>query len=148
VVLVDFRGDGTGDLPGFSDLFAGEASFAQVIFRDRQSRVHFIPAGHMPISAEALRGERLEALLSALTLTYDFVLLDAPDPLVRVVAPEAAVTVVVSEHGAADPRTVRAIDRLDGISAANVLLLVVDPNLEGGVSETLPAEYRSPVEAA
>jgi hypothetical protein len=24
----------------------------------------------------------------------------------------------------------------------------VDPNLEGGVSETLPAEYRSPVEAA
>ena len=51
VVLVDLRDDGgngvamgeAADLPGFADLFEGEVSFAQVIFRDRRSRAHFIP---------------------------------------------------------------------------------------------------------
>ena len=66
VVLVDFRGDGAdaasmgegADLPGFSDLFDGEASFAQVIFRDRNSRVHFIPSGRKPLTPELASDER------------------------------------------------------------------------------------------
>ena len=35
---------------------------------------------------------------------------------------------VVSEFGAADPRTIRAFDRITHASAAQILLLVVDPS--------------------
>ena len=135
VVLVDFRGDGAdaqsmgegSDLPGFSDLFDGEASFAQVIFRDRKSRVHFIPAGRKPLSAGLLDPEHLETMLAALTLTYDFVLIDAGDEMIPVIGPGCGVAMVVSEFSAADPRTTNAFDRVTAISDARILLLVVDP---------------------
>jgi septum formation inhibitor-activating ATPase MinD len=135
VVLVDFRGDGAdaqsmgegSDLPGFSDLFDGEASFAQVIFRDRKSRVHFIPAGRKPLSAGLLDPEHLETMLAALTLTYDFVLIDAGDEMIPGIGPGCGVAMVVSEFSAADPRTTNAFDRVTAISDARILLLVVDP---------------------
>ena len=91
VVLVDFPGDGANasaigegaDLPGFADLFDGNASFAEVIFRDRRSRVHFVPAGTRRADAPSeVADERLETILSALTLTYDHVVLDARDDVI------------------------------------------------------------------
>lgn len=134
-VVVDFRGDnantvsmGEGtDLPGFSDLFDGEASFAQVIFRDRRSRVHFIPAGHAPLRAGHLDDERLETILSALAMTYDCVILDASDAMIATVGGTADLAVVVSEFGASDPRTTRAFDRVTAASDARISLLMVDP---------------------
>jgi Mrp family chromosome partitioning ATPase len=133
-VLIDFRGDGanslsmgeTAELPGFSDLFAGDASFAQAIFRDRRSRVHFIPAGLGPLPDE-LAGERLNAILQALDLTYDHVIVDVGNDLIPVLAPEATVAVVVSEHNAEDPRTEEAFARITSVSAAKIMLLMVDP---------------------
>ena len=71
-VLVDLRGDGAdsaimgegANLPGFTDLFAGDASFAQVIFRDRKSRAHFIPQRpDSDLGRQALTGERLSTHL-------------------------------------------------------------------------------------
>ncbi len=134
-VVVDFRGDnanalsmGEGtDLPGFADLFHGEASFAQVIFRDRRSRVHFIPAGRVPLAADLLDGERLETILSALALTYDCVILDASDAMIATLGETADLAVVVSEVGASDPRTKAAFDRITAASDARTLLLMVDP---------------------
>ena len=136
VVLVDLRGDGADsttmgegtDLPGFSDLFAGEASFAQVIFRDRASRAHFIPAGGRPILAETIAGERLTTILGALDHTYDHLVIDAGDDLIGLLAPTSGAAMVVSEFGAADPRTVRACERIAAASSATILLLVVDPS--------------------
>lgn len=135
VCLVDFRGDGAdaasmgeGDnLPGFGDLFAGEASFAQVIFRDRKSRVHFIPTGRHPAAAADLASDALETVLSALTLTYDVVLLDAADDAIPALAPTCGAAMVVSEFGPDDPRTVAAFGRIAHVSDAKPLLLVVDP---------------------
>jgi uncharacterized protein involved in exopolysaccharide biosynthesis/Mrp family chromosome partitioning ATPase len=140
VVLVDFRGDGAdaasmgegSDLPGFSDLFDGEASFAQVIFRDRKSRVHFIPAGRKLLAPGLLDADHLETILAALTLTYDYVLLDANDEMIRTVGEAAGIAMVVSEFGPADPRTVRAFDRVSQASGAKILLLVVDPAEKAG----------------
>jgi len=134
-VLVDLRGDGAdpvtmgedSDLPGFTDLFIGEASFAQVIFRDRKSRAHFIPAGRKPMTVEALSGDRLETILSALDHTYDHVVIDVGDDAIGLVGGGAGAAMVVSEFGAADPRTIRAFDRITHASAAQILLLVVDP---------------------
>jgi uncharacterized protein involved in exopolysaccharide biosynthesis/Mrp family chromosome partitioning ATPase len=135
VALVDFRGDGAdaqsmgegNDLPGFSDLFDGQASFAQVIFRDRKSRVHFIPAGRKQLTPRLLDADHLETILAALTLTYDYVLMDAADEMIPVVGPGSNVAMVVSEFGSADPRTARAFDRVNAVSDAPILLLVVDP---------------------
>ena len=138
VVLVDFRADGAdaasmgeaGNVPGFSDLFDGEASFAQVIFRDRRSRVHFIPTGREPLAPVLIDPEQMETVLSALTLTYDYVLLDTGDNMIAVVGPSCGVAAVVSEHDEDDPRTIAAFERVKAASEAIVLLLVVDPSTE------------------
>jgi tyrosine-protein kinase Etk/Wzc len=134
-VLIDFRNDGANGasmgegsgLPGFTDLFAGEASFAQVIFRDRRSRAHFIPAGRLSLTPARLAGERMATILGALDHTYDHLIFDASDDLLGVVGPTADAAMVVSEFAAADPRTVRAFDRIAAVSPATILLLIVDP---------------------
>jgi uncharacterized protein involved in exopolysaccharide biosynthesis len=135
VVLVDFRGDGADaasmgegtDLPGFADLFDGDASFAQVIFRDRKSRVHFIPAGRKPLTRGLVDDERLDTVLSALTMTYDYVLLDAGDDMIPAIGAGCGIALVVSEFGSGDPRTMNAFHRVSDVSDANIMLLVVDP---------------------
>jgi succinoglycan biosynthesis transport protein ExoP len=135
VVLVDLRGDGANsatmgegaDLPGFTDLAAGDASFAQVIFRDRRSRAHFIPAGRLPVSAGTLTAERLATILSALDHTYDHVIVDASDDMIAALGSAAEAAIVVTEFGSGDPRTLRAFDRISAASSAAILLLVVDP---------------------
>ncbi len=152
-VVVDLRGDNANtvsmseetDLPGFSDLFDGEASFAQVIFRDRRSRVHFIPAGHAPLAAANLDKERLETILSALALTYDCVILDAGDEMIATLGVTADLAVVVSEYGASDPRTKGAFDRITVASDARIVLLMVDPDAparepEAGEEPLMPRE--------
>ena len=137
VVLIDLRGDdadgvtiGQGrGLPGFADLFAGEASFAQVIFRDRSSRAHFIPAGRKPVDAAALTGERLATILTALDHTYDHLILDAGDDMVGVFGSTVGAAMVASAFSDADPRTVRAFERVAAAAPkATVLLLIVDPS--------------------
>ena len=132
-VLLDLHDDGAdsvtmgdgADLPGFTDLYAGNASFAQVIFRDRRSRAHFIPSGRKPFPA-TLSADLINTVLSALDHTYDHVIVDAGVEFVELIAPSAAAAVVVSEFGAADPRTIRAFDRITEHSSAAIMLLVVD----------------------
>lgn len=146
VVVVDLRsddantismGEAGGDLPGFTQLLDGKASFAQVIFRDRGSRVHFIPAGRSPPTPEVLDDERVETVLSALTLTYDYVILDVPDDMIAVAGPGSDVAVVVSQYGAADPRTESALDRVEAVTDATIQLLVVDSTREEAGADAL-----------
>lgn len=135
VVLVDLHDDGAdsiamgepADLPGFADLLSGQASFAQVIFRDRRSRAHFIPAGAEPAHADALAGERIATLLAALDHTYDHIVIDCPDDAIPGIAPGADAALVASEYGSADPRTVRAVSRVAKVSAARIFHLKVEP---------------------
>jgi len=150
VVVVDFHGDDAdarsmgegGDLPGFAELFDGEASFAQVIFRDRGSRVHFIPRGRRPLKADLIDRDRLETILSALTLTYDYVVLDARDDMIALLAPGCSAAVVVSEFAAADPRTKSAFERVKAVSDAAIQLLMVDA-ARGGEDESGAALTRA-----
>ncbi len=143
VVLVDFRSDGANalsmgesdDLPGFSDLFGGNASFAQVIFRDRKSRVHFIPAGRRAVDAELVSQEQCETILSALTLTYDFVVFDAGDDVASTLAPQCGVAVVVSRFPREDERTERAFARIAAVSDVPTMLMMVDGKPGGGPDE-------------
>jgi polysaccharide biosynthesis transport protein len=58
--------------PGFTDLVCGTASFGQIITRDRDSRVHLVPAGRIRDEANAiLDSERLRMGIEALTQAYD-----------------------------------------------------------------------------
>ncbi|MHA1559543.1 MAG: GumC family protein [Alphaproteobacteria bacterium] len=137
VLLIDLHSDDadrvamgeTGALPGFGDLYLGEASFAQVIFRDRSSPAHFIPAGkHIDLE----EGERLTELTDALEQTYDHVLYDIGDRFVSFLAPKAGATVVLTEDEPSSPRTVAAYEAVKAVSTAEILLLVTasEPSAE------------------
>ena len=134
-VLIDLRPGGDNsigmgearDLPGFSDLFTGAASFAQVIFRDRKSRVHFIPSGSHPLSTQDLLDERVAMLVSALDHTYDHVVLDLADDVVDAMAATCEAAVVVTEFDEADPQTVSAAERIRANSDARIIYLPIDP---------------------
>ncbi len=82
VILLDLDGtdvsrNGFGsihDVAGLGELIGGEASFSEVIHRDRLSRLHLVPRGHGPAPA----GEDLDLAIDALSQTYDFVVFAAP----------------------------------------------------------------------
>jgi succinoglycan biosynthesis transport protein ExoP len=63
--------------PGLTELMLGEASFAQVITRDRLSRAHLVTAGRQGADRSLLQSPRLTLALDALKRVYDHVLLDA-----------------------------------------------------------------------
>ncbi len=86
VVLVDLALDRpklatlTGDprMPGIADLVRGNASFGQIIARDRLSRVQVIPAGRPGMTAaDVIGSERLKTAIDALSRSYDHVIIDA-----------------------------------------------------------------------
>ena len=63
--------------PGLAELMQGEASFAQIITRDRLSRVHLVSAGRPGFDRALLQSPRLTLAIDALLRVYDHVLLDA-----------------------------------------------------------------------
>jgi uncharacterized protein involved in exopolysaccharide biosynthesis len=63
--------------PGLAELMLGEASFSQVITKDRLSRVHLVSAGRPGSDRALLLSPRLALAIDALLRVYDHVLLDA-----------------------------------------------------------------------
>jgi polysaccharide biosynthesis transport protein len=63
--------------PGIAELMKGEASFSQVITRDRLSRVHLVSAGRPGFDRSLLQSPRLSLAIDALLRVYDYVLLNA-----------------------------------------------------------------------
>jgi polysaccharide biosynthesis transport protein len=89
--------------PGLAELMLGEASFAQIITKDRLSRVQLVSAGRPGFDRALLLSPRLSLAIDALLQVYDHVLLDAgaasdlPAELLMakaraVVVPEASMT--------------------------------------------------------
>ncbi len=130
-VIIDLRRDGMNtdslgggsDLPGFSDLLSGSASFAQVIFRDRQSRVHFIPRGLAPLRRGELGEDKVDVLLDALDHTYDHVVLDVADDSVAALGPGCDAVVLVSDFEATDPRTVTSFEKVSAMTDGKIILV-------------------------
>src|SRR6202040_1065376 len=63
--------------PGLAELMLGEASFGQIITRDRLSRAHLVSAGRPGFDRTLLQSPRLALAIDALLRVYDHVLLDA-----------------------------------------------------------------------
>jgi capsular polysaccharide biosynthesis protein len=134
VLLVDLHGDEAdrmamgeaGNLPGFGDLFAGEASFAQVIFRDRASPAHFIPAGRRRRLSDMMDGDRMATLVAALDQTYDHVVYDIGPEMLPLLGPGAGMAVVVTDREPSDPETTGGFEAVRAVSEAEVMVLVAE----------------------
>jgi uncharacterized protein involved in exopolysaccharide biosynthesis/Mrp family chromosome partitioning ATPase len=135
-LLIDFAGDDADRIamgedpsqPGFGDLFAGNSSFAQVIFRDSASPAHFIPMGTARLTAENFAEPRFGTLIDALDYAYDLLVLDADPIALAGLATTSGIVVLVTEKAAADPRTVKAYERVRAQTGAEeLMLLAVDP---------------------
>ncbi len=114
------------DALGVSELLCGEASYAEVIHRDPQSRLHFIGFGQGSLGA---RGD-LEVVLEVLGESYDHVLLfcrlqgegiNAAD-----VAPLADY-VVLNEADRLDPAVASRFQARFGAGGAPIVLLAQSP---------------------
>jgi uncharacterized protein involved in exopolysaccharide biosynthesis/Mrp family chromosome partitioning ATPase len=65
------------DAPGLAELMLGEATFSQIITKDRMSRVHLVSAGRSGFDRNLLQSPRVTLAIDALFRVYDHVLLDA-----------------------------------------------------------------------
>jgi exopolysaccharide transport family protein len=93
IVLIDLTGTAcptglmaqSADLPGITNLLAGEVPFTETIHADRLSDAHVIPQGDAdPVLA--MRGiERLQMIIDALSNAYDTVLVECGPADVRAV---------------------------------------------------------------
>jgi uncharacterized protein involved in exopolysaccharide biosynthesis/Mrp family chromosome partitioning ATPase len=94
--------------PGLAELMQGEASFSQVITKDRLSRVHLVNAGRPGFDHALLQSPRLMLAIDALLRVYDHVLLDAgtaSDLPAELLTAQARAVVVPDASMAADARS-------------------------------------------
>ncbi|NVN86484.1 MAG: lipopolysaccharide biosynthesis protein [Rhodopseudomonas sp.] len=111
--------------PGLAELMLGEASFGQVITKDRMSGLHLISAGRPGFDRALLQSPRLTLALDALLRVYDHVLLDAgtaADLPAELLTAQARAIVVPDPAMPAEARTQMA-DQLKAIGFSAVTML-------------------------
>ena len=111
--------------PGLAELMQGEASFAQIITRDRLSRVHLVSAGRPGFDRAQLQSPRLTLAIDALLRVYDHVLLDAgaaSDLPAELLASQARAVVVPDASMTQDARALMC-DQLEAVGFSEVTML-------------------------
>ncbi|MCJ8521691.1 exopolysaccharide transport family protein [Pseudorhizobium tarimense] len=84
VILLDLTGSGCPtrlmaydmELPGITDLLAGETAFGDAIHSDRLSEAHIIPRGNADAESAMRAADRLRIIIDALVDAYDLVLVE------------------------------------------------------------------------
>jgi uncharacterized protein involved in exopolysaccharide biosynthesis/Mrp family chromosome partitioning ATPase len=111
--------------PGLADLMLGEASFGEVITKDRLSRVHLVSAGRPGTDRALLQSPRMALALDALLRVYDHVLLDAgtaTDLPAELLTAQARAVVVPDPAMPTDARA-QFSDQLRAVGFAEVTVL-------------------------
>jgi uncharacterized protein involved in exopolysaccharide biosynthesis/Mrp family chromosome partitioning ATPase len=111
--------------PGLAELMLGEASFAQIITKDRLSRVHLVNPGRPGSDPALLQLPRLGLAIDALLRVYDHVVLEAGtafDLPAELLAAQARAVVVPDAAMAADAR-LSMCDQLRAVGFSEVTLL-------------------------
>jgi polysaccharide biosynthesis transport protein len=111
--------------PGLADLMLGEASFSQVITKDRLSRVHLVSAGRPGSDRALLQSPRLTLAIDALLRVYDHVLLDAgtaSDLPAELLTAHARAVVVPEASMATEARNLMC-DQLRAVGFSEVTML-------------------------
>ena len=111
--------------PGLAELMLGEASFSQIITKDRLSRAHLVTSGRPGSDRALLQSPRLTLAIDALLRVYDHVLLDAgtaSDLPAELLTAQARAVVVPDASMAADARTLMC-DQLRAVGFSEVTML-------------------------
>jgi succinoglycan biosynthesis transport protein ExoP len=111
--------------PGLAELMLGEASFSQIITKDRLSRVHLVSAGRPGSDRALLQSPRLTLAIDALLRVYDHVLLDAgsaSDLPAELLTAQARAGVVPDASMTADARALMC-DQLKSAGFSDVTML-------------------------
>ena len=111
--------------PGLAELMLGEASFSQIITKDRLSRVHLVSAGRPGSDPALLQSPRLTLAVDALLRVYDHVVLDAgtaSDLPAELLTRQACAVVVPDPSMTADARTLMC-DQLKAVGFSSVTML-------------------------
>jgi len=111
--------------PGLAELMQGEASFAQIITKDRLSRVHLVSAGRPGFDRAQLQSPRLTMTIDALMRVYDHVLLDVgtgSDLPAELLTSQACAVVVPDDLMAPDDRSLMC-DQLRAVGFSGVTML-------------------------
>jgi len=118
--------------PGLAELMQGEASFAQVITRDKLSRLHLVMAGRPGFDRSLLQSPRVTLAIDALLRAYDHVLIDAgsaSDLPAELLTAHARAVVVPDAAMTPDARTLMCEQlRAVGFSAVTMLNKPVQPS--------------------
>ena len=125
--------------PGLAELMQGEASFAQIITRDRVSRVHLVGAGRPDFDRTLLQSPRLTLAIDALLRVYDHVLLDASaasDLSAELLTARAWAVVVPDPSMTGDSRALTS-QQLTAVGFSEVTMLS-GPAQPAGTGETRP----------
>jgi polysaccharide biosynthesis transport protein len=111
--------------PGLAELMEGEASFAQIITKDRLSRVHLVSAGRPGFDRAQLQSPRLTLAIDALLRVYDHVLMDAgtASDLPAELLTSQAQAVVVPEASMAPEARALMCDQLKAVGFSEVTML-------------------------
>ncbi|WP_061026137.1 exopolysaccharide transport family protein [Bradyrhizobium sp. CCH5-F6] len=117
---------------GLAELMQGEASFAQIITRDKLSRLHLVMAGRPGFDRSLLQSPRVALAIDALLRAYDHVLVDAgsaSDLPAELLTAHARAVVVPDASMAADARTLMCEQlRAVGFSEVTMLSKPVQPS--------------------
>ncbi|OKO86942.1 lipopolysaccharide biosynthesis protein [Bradyrhizobium sp. NAS80.1] len=118
--------------PGLAELMQGEASFAQVINRDKFSQLHLVMAGRPGFDRSLLQSPRVALAIDALLRAYDHVLLDAgsaSDLPAELLTANARAVVVPDASMAPDARALMCEQlKAVGFSAVTMLGKPVQPS--------------------
>jgi succinoglycan biosynthesis transport protein ExoP len=113
------------DAPGLAELMQGEASFGQIITKDRLSRVQFVSAGRPGFDRTQLQSPRLTLAIDALLRVYDHVILDAgiaSDLPAELLTAQARAVVVPEASMTNEARTLMC-DQLKAVGFSEVTML-------------------------
>jgi succinoglycan biosynthesis transport protein ExoP len=126
--------------PGLAELMKGEASFSQIITRDRLSRVHLVGAGRPGFDRTHLQSPRVTLAIDALLRVYDHVLLDAgtASDLPAELLTAQACAVVVPEASMPQDARAQMGEQLRSVGFSDVTMLD-RPALAGAVEPRVAA---------
>jgi uncharacterized protein involved in exopolysaccharide biosynthesis/Mrp family chromosome partitioning ATPase len=111
--------------PGLAELMQGQASFAQIITRDKLSRLHLVMAGRPGFDRSLLQSPRVTLAIDALLRAYDHVLLDAgsaSDLPAELLTANARAVVVPDASMEPDARTLMC-EQLSAVGFSEVTML-------------------------
>ncbi len=111
--------------PGLAELMQGDASFSQIITKDRLSPLHLVNAGRPGFDRALLQSPRLTLAIDALLRVYDHVLLDAgtASDLAAELLTSNAWAVMVTDVSMSSDACARTCEQLKAVGFREVSIL-------------------------